>query len=142
VGLSGCGSSSAGGAAPEVLPDDQRNSPVVVSVPRLNGAGDLVVGRPGARPTVVNLWASWCGPCKSLIPNLEIIAEEFRDSVILAKVCLDDEFKFNREIGVQFGVMSIPNVVILYQGNVIGSKLVGLKKPEEYRAVLKKILNS
>ncbi len=105
VGLSGCGSSSAGGAAPEVLPDDQRNSPVVVSVPRLNGAGDLVVGRPGARPTVVNLWASWCGPCKEEMPAVQAFADANR-GVRVVGIAIDDApdaaREFAREVGVTF----------------------------------------
>ena len=90
---------------------------------------------------LLDFYATWCGPCKALIPILEILAEEYKESLIIAKVCLDDQFKFNRELGVQYGVMSIPNVVLLSKGNRVGSKLVGLKKPEEYREAIYKILN-
>jgi thioredoxin-like negative regulator of GroEL len=45
--------------------------------------------------------------------------------VIVGKVCLDDEFTFNRDIGVQLGVRAIPNVVIFNNGKMVGKRIVG-----------------
>jgi thioredoxin len=90
---------------------------------------------------LLDFYATWCGPCKLLIPTLEILAEEYKESLIVAKVCLDDEFKFNRELGVQFGVMSIPNVVLLSQGKMVGKRIVGPQDQGVYREAIQKILS-
>jgi thiol-disulfide isomerase/thioredoxin len=47
---------------------------------------------------LVDFYATWCGPCKNLLPTLEKLAEEFSDTAIIEKVCLNEEFKFNQEI--------------------------------------------
>jgi thioredoxin 1 len=91
---------------------------------------------------LLDFYATWCVPCKSLIPTLEILADEYRDSVIVGKVCLDEEFTFNQEIGVQLGVMAIPNVVIFNQGKVVGKRIVGPQEQAVYREALNNILNS
>lgn len=92
------------------------------------------------KPALLDFYATWCGPCKTLLPTLEKLAEEFADTVYVAKVCLDEEFKFNQEIGLQFGVMTIPTVVILNKGELVGSKMTGLRKKEEYSSILSKLL--
>lgn len=130
AGLAGCGSSSAGGAAPEVLPEPDRAAAVPVEVPRLSGAGDLVIGRPGARPTVVNLWASWCGPCKEEMPAVQRFATA-NPGVRVVGIAIDDApdaaREFAREVGVTFplgvdeddavgdgyGVSGLPTTLVL-----------------------------
>ena len=130
AGLAGCGSSSAGGAAPEVLPEPDRAAAVPVEVPRLSGAGDLVIGRPGARPTVVNLWASWCGPCKEEMPAVQRFAKA-NPGVRVVGIAIDDApdaaREFAREVGVTFplgvdeddavgdgyGVSGLPTTLVL-----------------------------
>jgi thioredoxin len=92
------------------------------------------------KPVLLDFYATWCIPCKNLLPTLEKLAEEFADTVLVAKVCLDEEFKFNQEIGLQFGVMAIPTVVILNKGELVGSKITGLRKKEEYSSILSKLL--
>lgn len=142
VGLSGCGSSSTGGAAPEVLPEDQREAPIVVAVPRLAGAGDLVVGRPTARPTVVNLWASWCGPCKEEMPAVQRFADANRD-VRVVGIAVDDSpdaaREFAREVGVTFplgvddddavgdgyGVTGLPTTLVLDRSGRLAATWAG-----------------
>jgi len=101
----GCGSTTAGGGAAQVTPAADRPAAVPVSVPRLGGPGDITIGRPGARPTVVNLWASWCGPCKEEMPAVQRFASA-NPGVRVVGIAIDDApdaaRDFAREVGVTF----------------------------------------
>ncbi|MGQ0481503.1 MAG: tetratricopeptide repeat protein [Pseudonocardia sp.] len=66
-------------------------------------------------PVVVDLWATWCQPCKQLSPVLERLAEEGRGTWILAKIDVDA----NPRISQAFGVQSIPTVIALAGGQPV-----------------------
>ena len=88
------------------------------------------------KPVLLDFYATWCGPCKSLHPILEKLAEEFGEKAIIAKVDVDK----NKDIAVEYGIMVIPSVVILSKGEIVGSKITGLRKKEEYSSILSKLL--
>ena len=66
-------------------------------------------------PIVVDFWATWCGPCKSLGPILEKLAAEYNGGFRLGKVDVDQE----QELAAMFGVKSIPTVVLVKDGQVL-----------------------
>jgi putative thioredoxin len=82
-------------------------------------------------PVVVDLWATWCGPCKQLSPVLERLAEAGRGTWILAKVDVDA----NPRIAQAFGVQSIPMVVAVVGGQPIQLFNGALPEPQVRQAI-------
>ena len=74
-----------------------------------------VVERSKQVPVVVDLWAEWCGPCKTLGPILEKVIDETGGQVVLAKVDVDT----NQQTAAAFQVQGIPAVYALRDGKVV-----------------------
>ena len=73
-------------------------------------------------PVIVDFWAEWCRPCKTLTPLLEKLAEEAQGTFRLAKINVDD----SPNLALRFNVRSIPNVKAFRDGNVV-SEFLGLQ---------------
>lgn len=94
-----------------------------------------VVERSKQVPVVVDLWAEWCGPCKSLGPILEKVIDETGGKVVLAKVDIDA----NRQTADAFQVQSIPAVYALKDGKVVNG-FVGAQPEASVREFVASLL--
>ena len=81
---------------------------------------DAVTGRQGL--TLVDFWAPWCGPCKSIGPVLEDLAAEYGEDLTVAKINVDD----HQRKAAAFGVRAIPTLVLFKDGSPVET-LVGLQ---------------
>ncbi|MEG9297059.1 thioredoxin [Mangrovibacillus sp. Mu-81] len=82
---------------------------------------------------LADFWAPWCGPCKMIAPVLEELDSEMGDKVKIVKVDVDE----NQETAGKYGVMSIPTLVVLKDGEVV-DKVIGFQPKEALAELLNK----
>ena len=77
-------------------------------------------------PVLVDYWAEWCGPCKSIAPILEELAKEYDGRLKIAKVNVDE----NRAVPAKFGIRGIPTLMIFKNGNLEATRVGALSKSQ------------
>ena len=82
--------------------------------------------------TLVDFWATWCGPCRMQAPILEKLDAELGDSVKIGKVDVDE----NPMLAQRFGVMSIPTLIAFRDGQVVNQR-VGVQSLDALKDMLK-----
>ena len=73
-----------------------------------------------SQPTVVDFWATWCGPCRALAPKVEQLSKEFLGKIKFTKMDVDE----NPKTPSQYGIRGVPTLIIFKDGKVF-KQIVG-----------------
>ena len=79
-------------------------------------------------PTLVDFWAEWCGPCKTLAPILENISYDMDGKLQIAKLNVDD----NPTTPITYGIRGIPTLILFKDGDVVATKVGSLPQSQLY----------
>jgi thioredoxin 1 len=77
-------------------------------------------------PVLVDYWAEWCGPCKSIAPILDEVAKEYAGKIKVMKLNIDE----NQDTPRKFGVRGIPTLMLFKNGSVEAQKVGALSKSQ------------
>jgi thioredoxin 1 len=90
-----------------------------------------------ARPVLVDFTATWCGPCRLMAPIVEQLAQEFADTVTVAKLDIDQ----NGALAGKYGVMAVPTLIV-FKGGEPAVRQVGLTSKEALAAKLRQVVGA
>ena len=89
----------------------------------------------GSLPLVVDFWATWCGPCRMIVPIVEELATEYDGKISVGKCDVEE----CEDIAAEFGIRNIPTIIFFKDGQMV-DKLVGAvskaKLEEKFKALL------
>ena len=77
-------------------------------------------------PVLVDYWAEWCGPCKSIAPILDEVAKEYEGRLKIAKINVDE----NQQVPAKFGIRGIPTLMLFKDGQLAATKVGAMSKAQ------------
>ncbi len=86
-------------------------------------------------PVLVDFWAPWCGPCRSVAPILDEVAEDFKGKVNVVKMNVDE----NQTTPGQYGIRAIPTLILFKNGEVI-DQITGAVSKANIETLINKVL--
>lgn len=87
------------------------------------------------KPSVVDFWATWCGPCRMLSPVIDSMAEKFAGKVNISKCNVDE----STDIPVKYGIRNIPTILFFKNGELV-DRLVGAVPQNEIEAKINSLI--
>jgi thioredoxin 1 len=85
-------------------------------------------------PALVDFWAAWCGPCRTVGPYVDELADEFAGKVKVTKLNVDD----NKETATKYGIRGIPTLMLFKDGQVV-DQIVGAVPKSRIKELLDKV---
>lgn len=86
-------------------------------------------------PVLVDFWATWCGPCRSISPIIEELAKEFEGKVKVTKLNVDE----NPATPSQYGVRGIPTLILFKEGKIL-DQIIGAVPKARLKSMIEKAL--
>lgn len=87
------------------------------------------------KPTIIKVYATWCGPCQHMMPFFEELGQELGSKYTFAKLNVDE----SREIAIHYNVTSVPTILFIKNNQIVG-KEVGYMSKEELQEKIQEFL--
>lgn len=107
-------------------------SPNIVEISDSNFENEVLKS---SQPILVDFWATWCAPCRTIAPHVEALAQEFAGKIRVGKCDIDA----NPMVPTQYEIRSIPTLLMFKAGQVVG-QLVGAVPRPRIEEMVKKAL--